>query len=93
MEPTGRCRRPARIRLSAASLPVTRANPDRARQIAWAAGRRAMADAADAKLLAEPGQVKMPKIVVPTSPGWTTREDRVIAMGRRQLMRRRIAHP
>ena len=93
MEPTGRYCRPARIRLPAADLPVALANPDRARQIAWATGLRAKTDDVDAKPLTELRQVMAPEIVPPASPGWTALKDLVLVAVHRQLTRHRTAHP
>lgn len=88
-EPTGACHRGLEDALSAAGLPLVKANPLQARRFAQACGMRAKTDRVDALMLARMGMALQPDCT--TAPSKTQRDLKALAVARQALIKDRTA--
>jgi transposase len=88
-EPTGAYHRALEDALSAAALPLVKANPLQARRFAQACGMRAKTDRVDAQMLARMGMALQPECT--TAPSKMQRDLKALAVARQALIKDRTA--
>ena len=88
-EPTGAYHRALEDALSAAGLPLVKANPLQARRFAQACGMRAKTDRVDAQMLARMGMALQPRCTA--APSKIQRDLKALAVARQALIKDRTA--
>jgi transposase len=88
-EPTGAYHRSLEDALSAAELPLVKANPLQARRFAQACGQRGKTDKVDARMLARMGMALQPDCT--TVPSKIQRDLKALAVARQALIKDRTA--